>query len=40
MKLGILIGGAWNRAASIENAVSGFKATVIFPLDQNAISNI
>jgi hypothetical protein len=37
MLLGILIGGAWNRAVSVVNAVSAFKATGIFPLDQNSI---
>jgi hypothetical protein len=39
MKLGILIGGAWNRAASVADFVSGFKAIRMFPLDQNSISN-
>jgi hypothetical protein len=34
---GILIGGAWYRVASVANAVHAFKATEIFPLDQNAI---
>jgi hypothetical protein len=37
MQLGILIGGAWNRAASVASAVNAFKATGIFPLDQTVI---
>jgi hypothetical protein len=40
MQLGILIGGAWSRTASVANVVSAFKAAGIFPLDQNATSNI
>jgi hypothetical protein len=39
MRFGILIDGAWNRVASVANAVSAFKAIGIFPLDQNAISD-
>jgi hypothetical protein len=39
MQLEILIGGTWNRAASVAKAVSAIKATGIFPLDQNAITN-
>jgi hypothetical protein len=37
MQLGILIGGAWNRAASVASAVNAFKATGIFPLDHTVI---
>jgi hypothetical protein len=35
MQTGILIGGAWKRAAPVSNAVGAFKATGIIPLDQN-----
>ena len=34
---GYLIGKAWNKAASVGNGVSGFKATGIFPLNPEAI---
>jgi hypothetical protein len=33
VQLRILIGGAWNRAVSVANSMSAFKATGIFPLD-------
>ena len=38
-QVGYLIGKAWKKAASVGNAVSGFKATGIFPLNSNAIPN-
>jgi hypothetical protein len=39
MQLRILIGGAWDRDASVTKAVSALKATEIFHLDQNAITH-
>jgi hypothetical protein len=39
MQLGILTGGAWNRAASVLNVMSAFKATEIFSSNQNFIPN-
>ena len=38
-QVGYLIGKAWKKAASVGNAVSGFKATGIFPLNPNVIPN-
>jgi hypothetical protein len=39
MQSGNFIGEAWNRTASVANTLSAFKATGIFSLDQNAISD-
>ncbi|XP_067011045.2 uncharacterized protein [Anabrus simplex] len=36
-QMGPLVGRAWEKAASVGNAVIGFKATGIFPFDPNAI---
>lgn len=33
----MLISNAWGKSASVENCLSGFKATGIFPLNRNAI---
>jgi hypothetical protein len=37
MQLRIWIGGEWNRASSVANAGSAFKAVEILHLDQNAV---
>lgn len=36
-QVGEILGKAWMRAATPANAISGFKGTGIYPLDQNAI---
>jgi hypothetical protein len=38
IKLGVLIGGAQTRAASVASAVSALEATLILTLDRKAIS--
>lgn len=37
LQFGELLNQSWGKAASIENATSGFKATGVFPLNPNAI---
>ncbi|KAJ8976639.1 hypothetical protein NQ317_011147 [Molorchus minor] len=37
LHLGHLIGKAWEKAATVKNGVSGFRATGIFPFNRNAV---
>ncbi|KAJ8870336.1 hypothetical protein PR048_029357 [Dryococelus australis] len=37
IQVGDLIGRAWNKAASVNTTVNGFRKTGVFPLDQDAI---
>lgn len=39
LQFGALLNQAWGKAASVENAISGFRATGVVPLNQGAIPN-